>query len=58
MVCKCNNCGIQYVESQADCPYCGVPNLRHLQFLNSVQPLGAYERVMEHKERHIRSRNN
>ncbi len=58
MVCKCNNCGIQYVESLTECPYCGVPNLRHLQFVNSVQKLGAFERMMEYKERHIRSRNN
>jgi uncharacterized OB-fold protein len=58
MAYKCRNCGIQYVETLMDCPYCGVPNLRKLQLINSAQKIGAYDWVMEHKERHIRSRNN
>jgi rRNA maturation endonuclease Nob1 len=51
MVNKCNNCGVEYWESLAECPYCGIPNLRHPQFLNSVKNGNAYERMMEHKNK-------
>ena len=49
MVSKCNNCGVEYWESLAECPYCGVPNLKHPQFVKSVHNESAYERVMKHK---------
>ncbi|MGD0817429.1 MAG: hypothetical protein ABR986_03410 [Methanomassiliicoccales archaeon] len=51
MVTKCKNCGVEYWDSLADCPYCGIPNLNHPQFVMSVQKEGAYERVMKHKNR-------
>jgi hypothetical protein len=53
MVLKCNNCGIEYVDSLPDCPYCGIPNLRHSHFVNSIQKENAYERVMKHKDKYF-----
>ena len=53
MVLKCNNCGIEYVDSLPDCPYCGIPNLRHSHFVNSIQKENAYERVMIHKDKYF-----
>jgi hypothetical protein len=49
MVSKCNNCGVEYWESLAECPFCGIPNLKHPRFLMTVQKENAYERVMKHK---------
>jgi hypothetical protein len=58
MVSKCKNCGVEYWESLAECPYCGVPNLRHPQFELSVYNEKAYERVMKHKNKKYDIRNN
>jgi uncharacterized OB-fold protein len=51
MASKCDNCGVEYWESLTDCPYCGIPNQRHPQFVKTIQKGGAYERVMEYKNR-------
>jgi hypothetical protein len=58
MVSKCKNCGVEYWESLSECPYCGIPNLRHADFERTVHNENAYERVMEHKKRNYDTRDN
>lgn len=58
MVSKCKNCGLGYWESLAECPYCGIPNLRHPEFEKTVYNENAYERVMEYKRRRYDLRDN